>query len=119
MKNNDIANKLYDMLKIKLGTDSHTHTEIINEAKNLALLVFTCTDDEIISDVVIRYEENHPLVRVTAPDILVANDDDGKWFIQKQKLLIHNMADGYFDRYKRYLRRQDFSEAVIEGFHQK
>lgn len=24
------------------------------------------------------------------------------------------MTDGYFDRYKRYLRRQDFSEAVIE-----
>lgn len=114
MKSSDIANKLYDMLKIKLGTESHTHTEIINEAKNLALLVFTCTDEEIIGDVVIRYEENHPLVRVTAPDILVANDDDGKWFEKKQQLIRHSMADGYFDRYKRYLRRQDFSEAVIE-----
>ena len=93
MKNSDIANKLYDMLKIKLGTESHTHTEIINEAKNLALLVFTCTDEEIIGDVVIRYEENHPLVRVTAPDILVANEDDGKWFEKKQQLLSHSMAD--------------------------
>ena len=114
MKNNDIAVKLYDMLKIKLGTEPHTHTEIINEAKMLALVVFTCTDEEIIENVVIRYEENHPLVRVTAPDILVANEDDGKWFERKQQLLSHSMADGYFDRYKRYLRRQDFSEAVIE-----
>lgn len=114
MANNDIANKLYDMLKIKLGTESHTHTEIVNETRMLALVVFTCTDEEIIENVVIRYEENHPLVKVTAPDILVANEDDGKWFERKQQLLSHSMADGYFDRYKRYLRRQDFSEAVIE-----
>lgn len=114
MANSEIARKLYDMLKIKLGRESHTHTEIINEAKNLALLVFTCTDDEIIEEVVVRYEENHPLVKVSAPDILVANEDDGKWFEKKQQLLSHSMTDGYFDRYKRYLRRQDFSEAVIE-----
>lgn len=114
MANSEIAGKLYDMLKIKLGIESHTHTEIINEARNLALLVFTCTDENIIEEVVVRYEENHPLVRVTAPDILVANEDDGKWFEKKQQLLSHSMSDGYFDRYKRYLRRQDFSEAVIE-----
>lgn len=114
MANSEIAGKLYDMLKIKLGRESHTHTEIINEARNLALLVFTCTDENIIEEVVVRYEENHPLVRVTAPDILVANEDDGKWFEKKQQLLSHSMSDGYFDRYKRYLRRQDFSEAVIE-----
>ncbi len=114
MANSEIAGKLYDMLKIKLGRESHTHTEIINEARNLALLVFTCTDEEIIEEVVVRYEENHPLVRVTAPDILVANENDGKWFEKKQQLLSHSMTDGYFDRYKRYLRRQDFSEAVIE-----
>ena len=114
MANNDIANKLYDMLKIKLGTEAHTHTEIVNETRMLALVVFTCTDEEIIENVVVRYEENHPLVKVTAPDILVANEDDGKWFERKQQLLSHSMADGYFDRYKRYLRRQDFSEAVIE-----
>lgn len=114
MANSEIAGKLYDMLKIKLGRESHTHTEIINEARNLALLVFTCTDESIIEEVVVRYEENHPLVRVTAPDILVANEDDGKWFEKKQQLLSHSMTDGYFDRYKRYLRRQDFSEAVIE-----
>ena len=114
MANSEIAAKLYDMLKIKLGRESHTHTEIINETKNLALLVFTCTDEKVIEEVVVRYEENHPLVRVTAPDILVANEDDGKWFEKKQQLLSHSMTDGYFDRYKRYLRRQDFSEAVIE-----
>jgi len=114
MANSEIAGKLYDMLKIKLGRESHTHTEIINEARNLALLVFTCTDENIIEEVVVRYEENHPLVRVTAPDILVANEDDGKWFEKKQQLLSHSMTDGYFDRYKRYLRRQDFNEAVIE-----
>ena len=56
MANNDIANKLYDMLKIKLGTESHTHTEIVNETRMLALVVFTCTDEEIIENVVIRYE---------------------------------------------------------------
>lgn len=39
MANSEIAGKLYDMLKIKLGRESHTHTEIINEARNLALLV--------------------------------------------------------------------------------
>ena len=40
MANSDIANKLYDMLKIKLGTESHTHTEIINQAKNVGQLRF-------------------------------------------------------------------------------
>lgn len=114
MVNSEVANKLYEMLKIKLGKDPHTHTEILNETKTLALVVFTCTDEETIENVVIRYEENHPLVKVTAPDIMVANEDDGKWFEKKQQLLSHSMADGYFDRYKRYLRRQDFSEAVIE-----
>ena len=33
MANSEIAGKLYDMLKIKLGRESHTHTEIINEAR--------------------------------------------------------------------------------------
>ena len=114
MANSDIVNKIYDMLKIKLGTESHTHTEIINQAKMLASFVFGCDDEDIIETVVVRYEENHPLVKVTAPDILVANEDDGKWFEKKQQLLSHSMTDGYFDRYKRYLRRQDFSEAVID-----
>lgn len=114
MANSDIVNKIYDMLKIKLGTESHTHTEIINQAKMLANFVFGCDDEDIIETVVVRYEENHPLVKVTAPDILVANEDDGKWFEKKQQLLSHSMTDGYFDRYKRYLRRQDFSEAVID-----
>ena len=84
MANSDIVNKIYDMLKIKLGTESHTHTEIINQAKMLANFVFGCDDEDVIETVVVRYEENHPLVKVTAPDVLVANEDDGKWFAESR-----------------------------------
>ncbi len=112
--NNDIKLQLYEMLKIKLGRNAHTHCEIVNETKNLALAVFSCTDESIINDIVVKYEENHPLVRVSEPDYLIANEDDGKWFERKQNILKHSNIDGYFDRYRRYLRRDDFSEAVIE-----
>ncbi len=114
MSDNEIAEKLYDTLKIKLGREAHTHTEIISMAKNISIFVYDCSDDTIIENVVIRYEENHPLVRVTSPDVLVANEDDGKWFERKRDILKHSLTDGYFDRYKRYLRREDFSEAVNE-----
>ena len=66
MTNIEIANNIYDMLKIKLGTKSHTHTEIINETKKLAEFAFGCSDEDIIEMVVLRYEENHPLVKETA-----------------------------------------------------
>ena len=102
----------YDILKIMLGTASHTHTEIVATADRV-LATLGATEVSIRDEIVIRYEENHPLIKVSEPDVLVNDENDGKWFERKQELIKYSLKDGFFERYKRYLRREDFDESVI------
>ena len=103
------------MVKIKLGKGEHTHSEIEKEVMFIANMVFNVADSVVISEVVKRYEENHPNVIVTAPDILAANPSDGKWFDRKKEVVDNDLKDGYFKRYRDYLRRRDFDESAISA----
>lgn len=105
--------KAYNILKILLDTSPHTHTEIVENADK-ALDTLSIKDVSIRDKIVIKYEENHSLIRVSEPDILVNDENDGKWFERKQEQIKHSLQDGFFERYKRYLRREDFSESIIQ-----
>ena len=113
MIDNEMFNKIYDMAKIKLGKGEHTHSDIEKDIMFIANMVFNVTDTEVIAEVVKRYEENHPNVKVSAPDILAANPSDGKWFDRKKEVVDSDLKDGYFKRYRDYLRRKDFDESTI------
>lgn len=111
-----IVDSIYDVLKIKLNSlkDSYTHTEIETYAKEIASMLFSTDDQSVIDYVVARYEENHSNICVSEPDVLLNDNAYGKWFEQKKEILQHSLNDGYCKRYKNFLRRQDFDEAVIE-----
>ena len=112
MDKDTLLNNAYDILKIMLGTISHTHTEIVATADRV-LATLGSVDMSIRDEIVIRYEENHPLIKVSEPDVLVNDENDGKWFERKKELIKYSLKDGFFERYKRYLRREDFDESVI------
>lgn len=101
------------MAKIKIGKGEHTHSEIMNEVSFIAKAVFNINDQSLVTEVVKRYEENHPNVKVSEPDILVANSKDGRWFDRKKEIVESDIKDGYFRRYRDYLRRRDFDESTI------
>lgn len=104
------------MVKTKLNYEKgpFTHSQIEECTKQIAQLVFSCDDLEVISHIVARYEENHPNVAVFEPDILSANPNGGKWFETKKEVMQNRLKDGYFERYRSYLKRKDFDDSTID-----
>ncbi len=94
MLEDNLSGKIYDMVKIKLGRGTYTHSEIVKEVSFISSAVFSCEDKPTINDIVARYEENHPNVEVIAPDILAANTNDGKWFERKREIKQADLQDG-------------------------
>ena len=111
-----LVDSIYNVLKIKLNSQkkTYTHSEIVENAKNVALALFGIDEQDIIDFVVTKYEENHPNICVHEPDVLLNDDTYGKWFERKKEILQHSLIDGYVKRYENYLRREDFDESVIE-----
>lgn len=111
-----LVESIYNVLKIKLNSQkkSYTHSEIVENARNVAMALFGVEEKEIIGYVVTKYEENHPNICVHEPDVLLKDETYGKWFERKKEILQHGLIDGYFKRYENYLRREDFDESVIE-----
>lgn len=111
-----LVDSIYNVLKIKLNSQkkTYTHSEIVENTKNVALAVFDIDEPDIIDFVVTKYEENHPNICVHEPDVLLNDDTSGKWFERKKEILQHSLIDGYVKRYENYLRREDFDESVIE-----
>lgn len=114
--NKKLTDSIYDMVKVKLNYEEgpYTHSQIDDCVRQIANAVFTCTDKEIIAYVVAKYEENHPNVAVFEPDILSAKSTAGKWFELKKEMMQTRMQEGYFARYRSYLRREDFDDATID-----
>ena len=111
-----LVESIYNVLKIKLNSQkkSYTHSEIVENARNVAVALFGVEEKEIIDYVVTKYEENHPNICVHEPDVLLKDETYGKWFERKKEILQHGLIDGYLKRYENYLRREDFDESVIE-----
>ena len=111
-----LVESIYNVLKIKLNSQkkSYTHSEIVENARNVAMALFGVEEKEIIDYVVTKYEENHPNICVHEPDVLLKDETYGKWFERKKEILQHGLIDGYLKRYENFLRREDFDELVIE-----
>ena len=111
-----LTDSIYDMVKTKLNYEPgpFTHSQIEDCTKQIAKLVFACDEPDTIDYVVARYEENHPNVAVFEPDILAANPTAGKWFEMKKEVIQNRLKDGYFARYRSYLKREDFDDATID-----
>lgn len=82
-----LVDSIYNVLKIKLNSQkkTYTHSEIVENTKNVALAVFDIDEPDIIDFVVTKYEENHPNICVHEPDVLLNDDTSGKWFERKKK----------------------------------
>lgn len=104
--------RAYMILKEFLGAAPHTHTEILNAAKSVVKLLHV--DGMSVEKLADKYEFNHGNVVVTPPTTLCKDENDGEWFDRKKRLLEGRKAEGYFDRYAAYLRREDIAEGVIE-----
>lgn len=111
-----LADSIYDMVKTKLNYEQgpFTHTQIEDCTRQISNLVFSCDEKETVDFVVARYEENHPNVAVFEPDILTADASAGKWFEAKKEIMQQRLADGYFARYRSYLKREDFDDTTID-----
>lgn len=111
-----LMNSIYDMVKTKLNYEQgpFTHSQILECTSQIAAFVFSCDDAEMVEYVVARYEENHPNVAVYEPDVLTANSTAGKWFDIKKEVIQNRLQDGYFSRYRSYLKREDFDDSTID-----
>jgi len=110
----EIINRAYRMLKAFFEGSRPTHTEIIAKAK---LILDICSFDtsyskNIIDLIVDRYEENLS-IKSYEPDILVNIKNNNDWFYKMKNN--PNQKNEFFERYKDYLRKDDFAESVIAG----
>ena len=82
-----LVDNIYNVLKIKLNSQkkTYTHSEIVENAQNVALALFGIEEKDIIDFVVAKYEENHPNICVHEPDVLLNDDTYGKWFERKNQ----------------------------------
>lgn len=82
-----LVDSIYNVLKIKLNSQkkTYTHSEIVENAKKVALALFGIDEQNIIDFVVTKYEENHPNICVHEPDVLLNDDTYGKWFERKKR----------------------------------
>ena len=109
---NDLENKIenaYGMLKIYMEGQVKTHKEIVERAsKILDLLDINNADNlDIIVD---KYEKNNN-IKAYDPSVLVDGSSLSDTWLYERKGGI-NLE--YFNRYKSYLRKNDFPEDAIE-----
>ena len=111
-----LTDSIYDMVKTKLNYEQgpFSHSQIEDCTRQISNLVFSCNDQESVDYVVARYEENHPNVAVSEPDVLIADPTAGKWFEKKKEIMQNRLQDGYFKRYRSYLQRKDFDDTTID-----
>lgn len=107
---NDIE-KIYESLKIYARDKTLTHTELCEMAKRLTIMFpDEKISNNIIDNIVDRYEYNVSIKSFT-PDVLVDWDNDPEWFNKMKNN--KNQKHDFFQRYKEYLRCEDFPEDSI------
>jgi len=101
---------IQDIATLRLKNKKPSHTDIVKMVnKCLEEEHFNYTDD-IVDSIVSRIEYNIPISSFE-PDILVDDKNSAQWFIEAGKKIDMN----YFNRYRAYLRHEEFPEDVIDG----
>lgn len=109
--------KASDMLYMLLSGKKCTHSEVVSQAKNLMPIVFRTSEVDklpeygIILKEIIEYYEVEVGIKTYAPDV-IAKDKQSKYWLAKVKPTIPH---AYFDRYKLYLRSENFANKTIEN----
>ena len=109
--------KASDMLYMLLAGKKCTHSEVVKQAKILMPIVFRDTEVEKLPEYefilkeIIEYYEVEVGIKTYAPDV-IAKDKQSKYWLAKVKPTIPH---AYFDRYKLYLRTENFANKTIEN----
>ena len=106
--------KLSDILYRTFDGKKATHTEIVDKAKSILQYVMDISEGsdgycEII-DLAIADFEKEVGTKTYEPDILQKDYDKDLWLYKVKPSVSH----AYFDRYKLFLRKEGFSNKVIE-----
>lgn len=112
MINTSTVKTLLDMLIPYLKGHQLTHTEIIKEANKIADLLKISEEEkcEVIDEAVNLYEENCS-VKAYEPQIITDGQYDPNAWVYRQH---DDVKHCYIDRYKLFLRRENFEEDVID-----
>lgn len=105
----EVLLRAYGMLKIYMEGTTKTHQEVVTKATEL-LGLFNMSNQECIDYVVDKYEENHN-IKAYEPDVLVDSNNLPETWLYNRK---ENTPLDHFNRYKEYLRNDDFPEDAIE-----
>lgn len=109
--------KASDMLYTLLSGKKCTHSEVVNQAKILMPIVFRnsevykLSEYGIILKEIIEYYEVEVGIKTYAPDVM-AKDKQSKYWLAKVK---PSIPHAYFDRYKLYLRAENFANKTIDN----
>lgn len=112
IKSEDI-DRFYEMLKVWASGKSYSHTELLNLTSTLIQSFFKGEkiSQNIIDNIVERYEENMS-IKSYMPDVLVDFENDPEWFYKMKS--DENQKHEFFQRYKSFLRHNDFAEDSID-----
>lgn len=105
----EVLLRAYGMLKIYMEGVTKTHQEVVTKAAEL-LSLFNMSNQEYIDYVVDKYEENYN-IKAYEPDVLLDSNNLLETWLYNRK---ENVPLNHFNRYKEYLRNDDFPENVIE-----
>lgn len=110
MSNDEIQlEKAYGMLKLFMEGQTKTHKEIVDKAVKI-LELLSINEINNLNYLVDRYEENNN-IKAYDPDVLVdINSVSDVWLYERKS----NKNLEYFNRYKSYLRKDDFPEDVLD-----
>jgi len=98
----------YNVLKICMDGKTKTHQEIVEQAIKV-LDMLDLNTSENLNLIVDRYEENNN-IKAYDPDVLVDIESSDTWLYERKESI--NLE--YFNRYKSYLRNDDFPEDAID-----
>lgn len=105
----EVLIRAYGMLKIYMEGTTKTHQEVVEKATEL-LSLFDMSNQECVDYVVDKYEENHN-IKAYEPDVLVDSSNHPETWLYNRK---GNTSLDHFNRYKEYLRNDEFPEDAIE-----
>lgn len=109
MNNSNVQlEKAYEMLKVYMEGEIKTHQEIKEKSIDI-LTMLSINENNNLSYLVDKYEENNN-IKAYDPEVLVDVDSANDNWLYKRK---SSKTLDYFNRYKSYLRKEDFPENAL------
>lgn len=105
----EVLLRAYGMLKLYMEGTTKSHQEVVKKAIKV-LDLFNMSNQECIDYIVDKYEENHN-IKAYEPDVLVDSNNFPEMWLYNRK---GKISLAHFNRYKEYLRNDDFPEDAIE-----